>query len=159
MLTSTVKLEYGSGIAIVGEDPATTKIKWMGPAAQSAAVTTFTLATKTHSSKPYLIDQSSNADMFRVIDVAQMKFSRLKLDGNNTARIGVQLIQSYCYPDDTPAGKAYCPNLWVLPTDPSDPIQEPLASATAMTGIEFNDNVFMNMSYGVVTGEHTRLKR
>jgi hypothetical protein len=155
VLSSTVKLEYGSGIAIVGADPATTTIKWIGPAASNSAVQTFTATT---TPVQYFIDQSSNADMFRVIDVGSMKFSRLTLDGNTTARIGVQLIQSFCYGKFTPAERAECPNLWVLPTDTNNAPKYPvLAEGTAVTGIEFNDDVFTGMSYGVVESEHVEL--
>jgi hypothetical protein len=120
--------------AIVGADPATTSITWAGGAAYSAAY--------------------GYPDMFRVVDLTSLKLSRLTIDGNHQARTGVHLFQSTCY------------NTWVnyahpypydntstgLECDLTQTEMDATGGIVAMTRIEFNDDVFQHLEFGVAAG-------
>lgn len=133
----TIQMEYGYGVNIVGAGPATTTITWAGAAATGALVAPL--------SGSYWTEPNTASDMFRIIDVGRMKFSRLTLDGAGTARIGVQVLQSACYTQAAVGGVADKSACNLSATTPG-------GLSVAVTGLEFNDDVFTNLQYGIVAG-------
>ena len=116
-IRDTINIRNANFLNIVGDSPATTIIKWVGSASSPNA--------------PY-------PDMFRMFDVAYVKFDRLTLDGNHQARLGVHLFRSGCYD----GGKC----------DLSSKQLQAVGGIAAVTGIQFNDDIFRNMEIGLAAG-------
>jgi hypothetical protein len=157
-INATVNIRDANYINIVGEDPATTTIKWVGGTGGSAT--------------------ASYPDMFRIFDLNSMKLSRLTLDGNHQARMGVHLFQSSCYNtqgaynaskqvrQDAIADPSWNPLVTPYPTvvydhtsaglkcDLTQAEMDATGGITAVTGLEFNDDVFKNLEFGLVAGQY-----
>lgn len=147
-ISHTIQMEYGYAVNIVGADPATTKITWVGPAASAA------LSPPSAANGNVLLDPNKGSDMFRIIDVSNLKFNRLTLDGGGTARIGVQVVQSLCYKTAIPVPPVP-PAMTSGLVDKSACNLSPVTPAglsLAVTGLEFNDDVFQNLQYGITGG-------
>jgi len=105
----TVMLQGAYGVAVVGDDPGTTIIRWSGP-------------------------PSATADMIGIRDSQSVKIGRLTLDGALTG------------PPSAPDGGS----TWLAGVRVSQ-----IASPFSVYQLELEDDVFTNLSYGVVVGGGT----
>jgi hypothetical protein len=108
-LSSTVVVRATQGLSIIGRDPATTTFRWTGP---------------------------TNGDMFLFDSNNSLVMSRLTLDGQGQARIGIHQDQVYCW---TWSSSIVC---WA-------------PQGLSVYQSEYSDLTIRGFQYGIVGGDWT----